>query len=1366
MWLVHSLDVFSLLCLLPVTVFPFSCHCPAEKDVIAGSRRKSSKGSYDPGEYDSGSDWDGEPGVKKGGRRGRPRSTGDSDGESGGEGDVPKKKRGRPPAGKSAVAAATGGEAPVTALPEEGAVPPQRRNSKGRGKRSSKTDLDIPTMSVPVKRRSRSFGSFERDSLGSIFSLMPDLRNAYYALQGMVRIQVSMRGIDGFEREDLRELGAMLQNPRSVVNLPIPYTSEIMMCLDIIEVQSHNLTEALTKLLLMKCELEQMPVKQEGGRRGKNSTVHSPSDPHSPTTTSTTDNVAVVKDTSEGVMESVVGASPLKEHSWSTGDKAAGVLGSSTGGAGPYESTSRETPLNPIAVMRKAYERGDHGKRPLSSFIPLPDPQVAVPVLKANMKLTSVANICTHVIPPTFASKEDRAFIARQVHLNRADIKRNRPVIMEEIRSRKMRRLRAWEVLGDRYVGVKHQWEHHLKHTAPTENEEEDTSPLRLRSLSTTRQPNEDGMGSPRTARISALRATSDMCKNDVDQDKILQQLAMAELKRRRLKFGIASIVDMLSPWQNADSSVPPVAPTFPVKGMFMADWDYMGALDEKQCTDGFLKDERFPAYVVEPPIIVDLHGSRLTTDGKRQLCSALPESKSCPPTCNCAKQVDKIERQCRPWSDMEKCIFVDKFMQFPKNFPKIAAYLVNRTTKDCIKFYYDSKTTIPFKSLLREFDNRKRNLKNSWTHTCAVATSVGGAVCPPEDVDEKEHLYELPVDDIAYNTLCSHPLYMASALGFESSQPDEIGTHRRKQVKYMQMLPPRYSTQLLHERRSWKRESSGAAGTAANGQAAIPQYMGVSSGPGASRKFAYPSMATCDAGMADSDPQYGGYAQNDSSWFDRNRGSNQVRQRKPKEPLDNALFISSDLIPKERKVEVLSSGPGSPSGTGRGGRGRGRRGRRANNPSRGGGRTPSREGIGGAGRTITAPGAGGETIGIGASSVGRGRGRGRGRGTRGRGRGRGRSSHKSEVEASSGGGDRVEHEGGVDPAEGEGGDEAIGKALEERDDSGTVNGDGEGEEDAGENEEGGEEEGVDDDEGGEEEGGDEANADGDDVYDSDAEADGEGDCENQYSNFGDAWGSSGGTHISETAIHKPTEVACIDTAVLPTQEDVVEEAPKQSLLPPCQDAVAVTVTASSSDDWTCGTSPGMQTPVHLMPAGSPRSPRIAADVACAELPLRAAFIMGAAPTTLLQSGTTLSINSAPLSGMSLPPPDVLPMPPASAQVPTDAASILPALRTDALLSSQAAEMATSQDGEALRSGRSESTTLSIIAPNGAVENKEEDDVLIKKRKIANISISGSSDSIYSSVGGDGGMGAVKRVTSGDKETFAACEHMVEGQKK
>ena len=54
------------------------------------------------------------------------------------------------------------------------------------------------------------------------------------------------------------------------------------------------------------------------------------------------------------------------------------------------------------------------------------------------------------------------------------------------------------------------------------------------------------------------------------------------------------------------------------------------------------------------------------------------------------------------PWSDIEKAIFVDKFCQWPKNFRKIGGFLRNKSTGDCISFYYASKKFINYKLLLR----------------------------------------------------------------------------------------------------------------------------------------------------------------------------------------------------------------------------------------------------------------------------------------------------------------------------------------------------------------------------------------------------------------------------------------------------------------------------------------------------------------------------------------------------------------------------------------------------------------------------------------------------------------------------------------
>ena len=79
----------------------------------------------------------------------------------------------------------------------------------------------------------------------------------------------------------------------------------------------------------------------------------------------------------------------------------------------------------------------------------------------------------------------------------------------------------------------------------------------------------------------------------------------------------------------------------------------------------------------------------------------------------------------------MEKVIFVDKFLQFPKNFSRIASFLTNRSTKDCIKFYYDSKTVINYKALLKECDSRRRQLKMPWTQALESAASVGATLYP-----------------------------------------------------------------------------------------------------------------------------------------------------------------------------------------------------------------------------------------------------------------------------------------------------------------------------------------------------------------------------------------------------------------------------------------------------------------------------------------------------------------------------------------------------------------------------------------------------------------------------------------------------------
>ncbi|CEG42250.1 Nuclear receptor coregulator SMRT/SMRTER, contains Myb-like domains [Plasmopara halstedii] len=81
-------------------------------------------------------------------------------------------------------------------------------------------------------------------------------------------------------------------------------------------------------------------------------------------------------------------------------------------------------------------------------------------------------------------------------------------------------------------------------------------------------------------------------------------------------------------------------------------------------------------------------------------------------------KLKEKAEMKINPWNDLEKCIYVDKFLQYPKNFSRISSYLSNKTTGDVIAFYYRTKRVADYKALLREQQLRRRGAgsKNTWS--------------------------------------------------------------------------------------------------------------------------------------------------------------------------------------------------------------------------------------------------------------------------------------------------------------------------------------------------------------------------------------------------------------------------------------------------------------------------------------------------------------------------------------------------------------------------------------------------------------------------------------------------------------------------
>jgi len=128
-------------------------------------------------------------------------------------------------------------------------------------------------------------------------------------------------------------------------------------------------------------------------------------------------------------------------------------------------------------------------------------------------------------------------------------------------------------------------------------------------------------------------------------------------------------------------------------------------------------------------------------------------------------KSEERNLKHINPWTDMEKCIFFDRFLLFPKDFKKIASFLRNKTTMDCVAFYYDAKKSLPFKGALREHLLRKRrgrtaeNCNISWMATVQAAISAGASVSEGDGSDERPFTFSIPGGDNTYSTSKFHPM-------------------------------------------------------------------------------------------------------------------------------------------------------------------------------------------------------------------------------------------------------------------------------------------------------------------------------------------------------------------------------------------------------------------------------------------------------------------------------------------------------------------------------------------------------------------------------------------------------------------------------
>lgn len=128
----------------------------------------------------------------------------------------------------------------------------------------------------------------------------------------------------------------------------------------------------------------------------------------------------------------------------------------------------------------------------------------------------------------------------------------------------------------------------------------------------------------------------------------------------------------------------------------------------------------------------------------------------------SCRVVLDPFEEEtcfskCRQWSDLEKCIFLDKFLQYPKNFRKISAFISRKRARDCARLYYDSKYSVDYKALLREHQQRRRGVRVCWDVTAKAVQTFGGELdhYPLSNVIS----FRLPVDNFSRTTVHKCPL-------------------------------------------------------------------------------------------------------------------------------------------------------------------------------------------------------------------------------------------------------------------------------------------------------------------------------------------------------------------------------------------------------------------------------------------------------------------------------------------------------------------------------------------------------------------------------------------------------------------------------
>lgn len=108
------------------------------------------------------------------------------------------------------------------------------------------------------------------------------------------------------------------------------------------------------------------------------------------------------------------------------------------------------------------------------------------------------------------------------------------------------------------------------------------------------------------------------------------------------------------------------------------------------------MEDQKMRSYAVIPPIMYD---QKVKPPSKYDNRNGLIEDPFL-----LYKEVENINI----WTEGEKEIFREKYLQHPKNFGLIASFLERKSVADCVQFYYHSKKKEKYKELLKKHAKKR----------------------------------------------------------------------------------------------------------------------------------------------------------------------------------------------------------------------------------------------------------------------------------------------------------------------------------------------------------------------------------------------------------------------------------------------------------------------------------------------------------------------------------------------------------------------------------------------------------------------------------------------------------------------------------